>query len=295
LKRIIFLLPVIILLFVSCKPRTKQAEHLKPADEIHEDESIEKFAYFDIPENSSFKGVIANFHKYRDPKRMYEGLEEYDSDGNFIGDFNFAALLHSDTLLIFNFDKGTVKGILRGEGRYINYIKGFPIDKTITGDFNGDGKIETMEMDWESINKKIEKGEISYSEIEDFDFIFSDKKIPKLNVWGNSDYTIKNEGDLDGDGADEIGFLYGWATSACRTYTVFTLKNNKWEKLIEGVQLTHDMRAAGIVPVEKDLEQEGVILVRSVSHDNPFCHSTDYVLEQSVKIEDLKYRRQSDM
>jgi hypothetical protein len=284
MKRIIFLLPVIILLFVSCKPRTKQAELLNVADEIHEDESIGNFAYFDIPENSFFEGVIANFHKYRDPERMYEGLQEYDADGDLIGGVNYIDLAYSDTLLIFNFDKGTVKGILRGEGRYSIYIKGFPTERTIIGDFNGDGKIDSLMVEnFESLLQKYHYCEVE----EDFNLIFSDKTIPKLPVWGCLDYTIRNEGDLDGDGGDEIGFLAIPGSSNC--YTVFTLKNNKWHYLIEDIELTRDMRATGIVPVEKDPEQEGVILVRSTSGGGN-CSKTDFVIEQSVKIKDLKLR-----
>ena len=99
-------------------------------------------------------------------------------------------------------------------------------------------------------------------------------------------YTIKNEGDLDGDGGDEIGFLYAWTASGCRNYTVFTLKNNKWYILIDGVASSYDMRAMGIIPVEKDPEQDGVILL--CSSNDYTCSISSYIIEKSVTIKDLK-------
>jgi len=247
--------------------------------EIPADESQEGLIHFALPQNTSFKDVIANFYKYRDEKRLFEGLDVFEVN-------YYMTLASSDTLLIFNFDKGTVKGVKKkydyDGGDYVNYIKGFPTDPTITGDFNGDGRRDSLMIDnFEQLLPK-------YDKIDGFSFAFSDNTIPKLEVCGNLNYTIKNEGDLDGDGGDEIGFLYGWDTSACRTYNVFTLKNNKWYRLIEEVGLTYDVRATGIVPVEKDPEQDDVILIRTAKDIT--CNSSSYVIEKSVNIKDLKIK-----
>ena len=237
--------------------------------------------------------LIDNFYKYKDENYLLEGTGW--------------GIFPDDTLFIFNFEKGTITRVRISNPQtnkedednsgyrtygYANYIKGFPKDREITGDFNGDGKTELMEIDWEPIDKKFEKGELVYSEIDGFDFIFSDKKIPKLNVWGNCDYTIKNEGDLDGDGGDEIGFLYGWGVSACRTYTVFTLKNNKWQEMIT-IDSRKNMRKAGILPIEKDPEQEGVVLIRTPGYYG-CCSGADYVVEIPVKITELqKFKKEN--
>jgi len=223
--------------------------------------------------------MLANVFKYKNEKQLFKGLERYQTIN----------LYHIVGGLVINFEKGTVKEINGNYNsnsnleRYVNYIKGFPTDKTITGDFNGDGKIDSLMVEnYDSLSQKYP------DDMEDngFNFIFSDKKIPKLHVIGTLDYTIKNEGDLNGDGKDEIGFLYGWGVSGCRTYQVFTLKNNKWINIIKGYgDSTEDMRAIGIVPVEKDSEQKGVILIRSAAKDAPCCCGLDsYIVEKSLKL-----------
>jgi len=237
---------------------------------------------FEIPEDSYFKDVITNFHKYRKEERLFKGLEmREDSLGEgWIGGPTILDLQFSDTLLILNFDKGTVRGVKRSSDEedpnpYSNYIKGFPTERTITGDFNGDGKKDSLMVE------NIELLLHYHKEVENLNFIFSDKSIPDLEVWGCLDYTIKNEGDLDGDGGDEIGFLYCKGSSGCHFYNVFTLKNNTWSILIEDIELTRDMRRTGITPVENDSEQEGVILVRSSATD-AVCCCTPYVIEKCI-------------
>jgi len=245
------------------------------------EDTIFGFKSYDDCSNYCYNKMIANVFKYKNEKRLFKGMERYQ----------LINLNHIVGGLIINFEQGTVKTIKGNYDsfnsnvhRYFNYIKGFPTDRTITGDFNGDGKKDSLMVEnYELLSQK-------YSvdlENDGFNFIFSDKKIPKLHVISNLDYTIKNEGDLDGDGKDEIGFLYGWGTSGCRSYEVYTLKNNKWKNLIKGYEAltTTDMRAAGIVPVEKDIDHKGVILVRSAGEDVACCCGFDsYLIEKSVKV-----------
>jgi hypothetical protein len=43
---------------------------------------------------------------------------------------------------------------------------------------------------------------------------------------------LKNEGDLNGDGGDEISYVGNWADwSSCNTWHIMTYKNNKWKEL----------------------------------------------------------------
>jgi hypothetical protein len=44
---------------------------------------------------------------------------------------------------------------------------------------------------------------------------------------------MKNEGDLDGNGTDEVGLLVDWADySQVNTYRVYTFKNQKWKEVL---------------------------------------------------------------
>lgn len=60
-----------------------------------------------------------------------------------------------------------------------------------------------------------------------------------------SDLTFKNtigvrlvaEGDLDGDGRDEFGYVPQWPTSNWTSYKLFTFKDGQWSMLIEPTAL----------------------------------------------------------
>jgi len=261
---------IILCLSVSCTaPHTDRDTEDAIIDSILVDENVG-----DELRNYCIDKIIANFYKYRNEDSLSAETENLGC---------WLCMCSLDTFFVFNFEKGTIKKVKKHYENtlnddivpfYVNYIKGFPTERTITGDFNGDGKKETL-----MVGDIIEQDDYG---VGSFYFVFSDKTIPKLKVSSNLDYTIKNEGDLDGDSRDEIGFLYGWGTSTCRSYTVFTLKNNKWKKMIEYVPLTYDMRETGIVPVEKDTEQEGVILIRSAEKDAS-CMATPYIVEKSLK------------
>jgi hypothetical protein len=145
---------------------------------------------------------------------------------------------------------------------YHNYIKGYPLADTIVGDFNGDGKtekawfkdkgIEAFEDCRQNATKKSCEGTI----------LFSDKTIKPLKIDYCPMYIFKNEGDLYGDGKDAIGVLPGWFSSACREYSVFTLKQGRWELACSSISNTLNMREAGIILIEKDLTNKGWVLIR---------------------------------
>jgi hypothetical protein len=270
MKNNVFIIVGTILLIIFCACNKRSATVI---ESTQSNESIECQIIGSVL--LDYYRIIDNFYKYRNEDSLFVGTSHHPQ-----------CLVCMDSLLIFNFDKGTIQKVEKPRydrnsgGEYINYIKGFPTTHKITGDFNGNGKIDTVigeDLDWETIREN----DLGNS-IDGFSLVFSDKTIPKLKVFGNIFYTIKNEGDLDGDGRDEIGFMYGWGTSNCRSYNVYTLKNKKWKRLIEDVPLTYDMRAIGILPVEKDPEQEGVILVRSAIEY--CCSEASFIIEKSLKV-----------
>jgi len=293
-----FLITVSAMLLLFCACNNKSAKVEVVAESIENEDSV-KYQRFDSISNAlksarkfeNCNKVIANFYKYRNEDSLLVGIEN----------FSFMDMEFLDTLLIFNFEKGTVKKVKRENDNnvnYSNYIKGFPTEKTVTGDFNGDGRKETLKVenyelllnqyDSVELKKEINGSKFAYFRkgFDSFYFTSSDKKVPNLEVWGEMTFTIKNLRDLDGDGGDEIGFLYGKSTSNCHYFNVFTLKNNKWELLIENIPLTYDMRSTGVIPVEKDPKNKGVILIRYDS-DMGSYYSSSYVIEESVKISEL--------
>lgn len=72
-----------------------------------------------------------------------------------------------------------------------------------------------------------------------------------------------NEGDLDDDGADEIGLLPWWFTSCWRSYIVLTLKNGKSKFLVPAPWTHCSQWEHGVDAIEKDPKKPGHVIVRS--------------------------------
>jgi len=45
--------------------------------------------------------------------------------------------------------------------------------------------------------------------------------------------TVYSEGDIDGNGTEEIGVMLGWLTSSCRNYSLKTYSGNKWKEIAD--------------------------------------------------------------
>lgn len=118
-----------------------------------------------------------------------------------------------------------------------SFSAGFP-NATVMGDFDGDGKQETYGL---SITN--EKGiNINQTQLDsilnkNMEWIGNGKltctgsALPDLPLDGGCIglVWIGNEGDLDGDGADEISFVKDWATSYIRDIELYSLKKGKWQ------------------------------------------------------------------
>ena len=110
--------------------------------------------------------------------------------------------------------------------RCINSVLGHNEQDTITGNFTGKG-IDTLYVSYDQ-NKENGDNWQFYAESPNIN-------IPKINLWGFREAFPKlvNEGDLDGNGTCEVGYLHTWMNSQWRTYRVFTLLNGKWYYLIK--------------------------------------------------------------
>jgi len=157
-----------------------------------------------------------------------------------------------------------------------NLAKRIP-KNAIKGDFNGD---EILEYAW------LVPPKINY---EDMDCVgecnsyikFSDPKIPAIKIENCIGGSPNNLGDLNKDGADEIGLLPGWFTSCWRPYYVWTLKNSQWIYAVEPI-ITHcDQWDEGVIPIEIDLNKNGFVLIR-------FSESTDDGLVTKAKSVPIK-------
>ena len=119
----------------------------------------------------------------------------------------------------------------------------------ISGDFDGDGKKEKLiEQFFSGIdNKETNK---FYESLLDYDqlvaltvkkdpytFVISDNElIDTLHISSGGQLLglsyLKNEGDLNGDGTDEVSYVVNWADwSNLNTWHIVTYKNKKWIEL----------------------------------------------------------------
>jgi hypothetical protein len=138
-----------------------------------------------------------------------------------------------------------------------------PIYEVIFGDYNGDGKLEYMWLEAPYI-KAEEWGE---GDRDDYTCYvkFSDPNIPTLKInapIGN----ILNEGDLNKNGTDEIGFYDPWFTSMWDTYHVWTFKNGKWVNAVESISIHNELLEYFDVQlddiIEIDPKKEGNVIIR---------------------------------
>jgi hypothetical protein len=128
---------------------------------------------------------------------------------------------------------------------------------------------ETMWLEYPKFKQNA--NEDYYSECEgscECNIQFSDPSIPAIKIDNCIGGTPVNEGDLNGDGYDEIGILPEWWTSCWHEYKVYSLENNKWELLVSAT--THcDQWEKGVDCVSKDKAKPGYIIVKySEFNDN---------------------------
>ena len=96
------------------------------------------------------------------------------------------------------------------------------------------------------------------------------KNIPKIEIYGTNYAPPKlvNEGDLDGNGTCEVGYLDTWDCSQWRYYSIFTFRNGEWRNLIDGDYLSTCgmFRHSGFEVAEPGLAK-GTVLVHYFNWD----------------------------
>ena len=151
--------------------------------------------------------------------------------------------LHPDSSRTINPIEETLKTIPKN----IKPVFGFRF--IVSGDFDGDGKKEKLiEHFFSGLDKKeTNKFYDSLSDYEQlvaltvkkepFSFVISDNKlIDTLQISSGGQLLglayLKNEGDLNGDGTDEVSYVVNWADwSNLNTWHLVTYQNKKWTEL----------------------------------------------------------------
>ena len=111
----------------------------------------------------------------------------------------------------------------------INTVDAHNEQDTIIGNFTGTS-IDTLYVD-----KVVGQNDEKYK-LTEFFLRSTNIKIPCIELYGYADVPPKlvNEGDLDGNGTSEVGYLHTWMNSQWRYYRILTLVNNEWRYLIDG-------------------------------------------------------------
>lgn len=131
-----------------------------------------------------------------------------------------------------------------------NTVSGHNERDTIVGNFTGNG-IDTLFV------KKVVDFEKDVTDEDRIKYYATSNNpaIPDMEMFGCIELQPKlvYEGDVDGNGRDEWGYLHTWMNSQWRQYRIFTLKDNKWVFLIYTTLLDNDesFRTSGVDIVEK--------------------------------------------
>ncbi len=115
----------------------------------------------------------------------------------------------------------------------LNSVAGHDERDTIVGNFTGRGLDTLYVVQSEPDTTQYWEEAISYYAVS------NNKKIPPMRLYGHVRVAphIVFEGDLDGNGTDEWGYLHTWMSSQWRYYRVFTLVNGEWRYLVESDKL----------------------------------------------------------
>jgi ketosteroid isomerase-like protein len=135
----------------------------------------------------------------------------------------------------------------------------------VEGDFNGDGKKESM---WLVPPRFGPEESMECIGDCDCEIRFSDPKIPTLKMSNCIGGTPVNETDLNGDGADEIGLLPWWWTSCWRGYFVSSFRNGSWINAVDPISTHCMLWEEGVDVIAVDPDKPGNVIVHYSEFDD---------------------------
>lgn len=100
-------------------------------------------------------------------------------------------------------------------------------DESVTGNFTGKQLTAMATLVHKGEGAPVDGGTPS-----SYSITFSDPNISAIPA-GCCEILLLNEGDLNGDGLDELGFAQAPMNGCTFTYHVYTFKNGKWKEAIE--------------------------------------------------------------
>ena len=122
------------------------------------------------------------------------------------------------TVVVLMFSYGTTQ-----QKNKDKFVKDGKLCETILGDFNSDGKAESAEL------YRLSKNDVNTDNI-----YFTNDSIKPIDS-SVIEYTamyLTNEGDLNGDGADDIGLFLHTGDSYWGAYAVYSYADGKWKLLL---------------------------------------------------------------
>ncbi len=136
-------------------------------------------------------------------------------------------------------------------------------DQAIKGDYDGDGTFEYM---WVQSPKLSQVDMDCVGECTSY-IRFNDKFISPIPIENAIDLTLFNHGDLNEDGADEIGVLPEWFTSVWTSFKVFSRKTGNWNKVIQFTTALYNWEEPGYRPLRKHPRNSKQVYIYPANED----------------------------
>ncbi len=136
---------------------------------------------------------------------------------------------------------------------------------SVAGDYNGDGRAETVRLEPAMLNE----GEDGCLDSLCRGYLrFSDPRIPPIEIPSCIGGAPENLGDLDGDGAAEIGLLPDWFTSCWRSYYVYSFnkRSGQWALAVQLSTHCIQWESEPMPWVRRDPKKKGYVLTRYSKH-----------------------------